>query len=255
LTTGGKEDRAILKQSMHLAKLFRSMADMVGLDLEIRHTPLLTRASRNAILRLLRPAEEALCRLIVMVMHQMFACDGRALPSRTRNFGHSALSSFARLFPSFAAEPRALSAQGLALSPKSKSSTVRRRLHSFHGTSAPFLLRRLRDEARPASRFAARHTLPSHIKPDPNEPVSRDALCWRLCALRYALETLPAQARRLARWQARARCGLATLPRQLNRTLPTPPGPGNTNRPPTDDTPPKDQYLPKEVEFLRWKPG
>jgi hypothetical protein len=267
---GGKEDRAILRETLRLARVFRSMADMAGLELERRHAPILTRASRNAILRLLRPAEAALCHLIVMVMHQMFGRDRRSLLSLPHRFTHSTPHSLARLFPRFAAEWSALSDKSSRLSPKSRPKsrlksrlTRRSRLQPFNSRLAPFLLRRLREPSVPASRFATRDVLPAHSalpahsRPDPNQPVSRDALCWRLFVLRHALKNLPAQARRLARWLARAHHGYAPLPRQLMRprTVQAPPDRGKTRRSPADDTPAKGQFLPKGVEFLRWKLG
>ncbi len=42
----------------------------------------------------------------------------------------------------------------------------------------------------------------------PDDPVDAGALCRRLIAARHVLETLPKQALRFARWQARCRAGL-----------------------------------------------
>jgi hypothetical protein len=196
-----------------------------------------------------------------MVMHQMFGRDRRSLLSLPHRFTHSTPNSLARLFPRFTAEWSSWNALAPKL-PKSRL-TRRSRLQPFNSRLAPFLLRRLRESSVPASRFATRHalpahsTLPAHSKPDPNQPVSRDALCWRLFVLRHALENLPAKARRLARWQARAHHGYAPLPRQLMRprTVQAPPDRGRTKHSPADDTPAKGQFLSKGVEFLRWKLG
>lgn len=63
------------------------------------------------------------------------------------------------------------------------------------------------------------------------ETISAAHLCRRLLALRYALNDLPRQARRLARWKARR--DLALLGRKVGRLSPFRPGrpPGHQKRP------------------------
>jgi hypothetical protein len=128
----------------------------------------------------------------------------------------------------------------------------------FDSTSAPFLMRRLCDAGKPVSRFAARPAPSSHFKRSPDGPVSDRALCKRICALRYALQTLPHQARRLARWQMGLRFQSRPLPRKLmgvGTLLQKPPSRGKTRRPLAGDSPGKDQSAAAGVEFLRWRPG
>src|SRR5690606_27790567 len=43
---------------------------------------------------------------------------------------------------------------------------------------------------------------PERLAATPDDPISAGQLCRRLSALRHALDDLPAQARRLARWRA-----------------------------------------------------
>jgi hypothetical protein len=129
-------------------------------------------------------------------------------------------------------------------------------VQSFDSTSAPFLMRRLRNAAVPAPRFPARNAPSAYHKQSPDDPVSARALFQRLSALRHALQTLPHQARRLARWQARLRFMAKPLPRKLmgiGALLEKPPSRGKTGRPPDNDTPSGPPA--GRLEFLRWKLG
>jgi hypothetical protein len=253
---GGDYDRAILRQSRKLYKVFLSLSAMADLYTEGRIAVPLPRATRNAILRLLRPAEAALCRLIVMVMHNMFAREGRAAPSWPQaGFGQGRLDALARRMPSF---PAGLSLLGLKfLKPSRRSSLLGpRAVQSFDSASAPFLMRRLRNAAVPSPRFPARHAQSACHKQSPDEPVSARALFKRLSALRHALQTLPHQARRLARWQAQLRFMAKPLPRKLmgiGALLEKPPSRSKTRRPPAKDAPASRPA--GRLEFLRWKPG
>jgi hypothetical protein len=252
LKTGGNDDQAILRQGRALHRVFLSLSAMAGLDVERRNATPMTRAARNAILRLLRPAEAALCRLIVMVMHNMFARQGRAALSWPEGgFAQGRLDALARLLPSFPSEHRGLSDPFHKPSPTSPL-TRPLGLASLGSDSAPFLLRHLRDAAMPVSRFAAPRALSSHCKQSPDEVVNARALCKRLHTLRRALENLPYQARRLARWQMRLRFMRRPLPRKLmgvRTLLEKPPSRSSTRRPPASGTPAG------KIEFLRWKPG
>lgn len=253
---GGDYDQAILRQSRKLYKVFLSLSAMADLYTEGRIAVPLPRAARNAILRLLRPAEAALCRLIVMVMHNMFAREGRSAPSWPEaRLSHSKLDQLARRMPSLPAMRSLLGIQ--FLKPSRRSSLLGpRAVQSFDSTSAPFLMRRLRNAAVPAPRFPARHAPSASSKQSPDDPVSARALFKRLSALRHALQNLPHQARRLARWQARLRFMAKPLPRKLmgiGALLEKPPSRGKTGRPPDNDIqagPPAGR-----LEFLRWKLG
>jgi hypothetical protein len=253
---GGDYGRAILREERKLYRVFLSLSAMADLYTERRSATPLTRAARNAILRLLRPAEAALCRLIVMVMHQMYARQGRAAPSWPQaSVYHSRLDPLARLFPSFPSERRELSAPFLKLSPQSPL-TFPGKMRSFDSCSAPFLLRRLRDAAMPGSRSAAPRAPSVSCRQSPDEVVSARALCERIHALRRALETLPQQASRLACWQVRLRFMRQPLPRKLmgvRTLLEKPPSRSKTKRPPANDTPAGQPA--GRLEFLRWKPG
>jgi hypothetical protein len=252
LDSGGKYDRAIDRETQALFKVMASLSAMAGFGVERRCLAPLTRAARNAILRLLRPAEAALCRLIVMVMHDMFARMGREAPSFPNvRFAHGAFDALASLFPSLPAVRSLLGAQFPKPSPQS-SLTGPNTLQPFDSASAPFLMRRLRDTAKPVSRFPAPPAPSAPVRRSPDEAVSDRALCRRIWALRRALQTLPNQARRLARWQAGLRFQSQPLPRRLmgvQSLLQKPPVRGRPKHPPAKDAPAH------RVEFLRWRPG
>jgi hypothetical protein len=245
-------DRAILREERKLYRVFLSLSAMADLYTDGRIAVPLTRAARNAILRLLRPAEAALCRLIVLVMHNMFAREGRSAPSWPEaGFSHSKLHQLARRMPSFSAGRSLLGIQFPKPSQRS-SLTGPRIVQPFDSTSAPFLMRRLRDVPKPVSRFPTPRTPSTHARQSPEDPVSARALLKRICALRHALQNLPYQARRLARWQMQLRFMAQPLPRKLmgvRTLLEKPPSRGKTRRPPAVDTPAG------KIEILRWKPG
>jgi hypothetical protein len=252
LGAGGNDDRAIARQSRKLHKVFLSLSAMADLYTDGRIAVPLTRATRNAILRLLRPAEAALCRLIVLVMNNMFAREGRSAPSWPEaRFSHSKLDQLARRMPSFSAGRSLLGIQFLKPSRRS-SLTGPRIVQPFDSASAPFLMRRLRDTSVPAPRFPAPRAPSACARQSPDDPVSARALFKRICALRHALQNLPYQARRLARWQMRLRFMAQPLPRKLmgiRTLLEKPPSRSKTRRPPANDAPAG------KIEFLRWKPG
>jgi hypothetical protein len=260
LDRGGTYDRAIERESRALLKVLATLSAMAGFGVERRCLAPLTRAARNAILRLLRPAEAALCRLIVMVMHDMFARMGRELPSlRDVRFADRAFDAPASLFP---AERKGVGAGFLKPLPRS-SLTGANIMQPFDSDSAPFLMRRLRDAAKPVSPLFARPAPSAPVKrspvrQSPDDPVSDRAVCRRIWALQRALRNLPHQARRLASWQAGLRFQSQPLPRKLigvESLLQKPPTHGRPKRPTAKDGPGKGQPAAARVEFLRWKPG
>jgi hypothetical protein len=143
-----------------------------------------SRRLRNAALALLRPAEAAARRLIVVVARGVAAAPRPApafagsLGARGKR-GASAVSrppAF-RLFD----PPKRYSFRPVAPPPRGVP-----RIRSFWG-------------AQPVAAAAP----PAAARPDPDAPVDASRLASRLAALARALADLPAQARRLARWRAR----------------------------------------------------
>ncbi len=128
-----------------------------------------------AILHILRPAESALRRLIVI------AARGLVLKHRT---AHQTLPNF----PAFAA-------------------TNPSRIPSFAllDPLKHFSLEDFNQNANPHNRFSSSWD-PSDFAPtisQSDEPINATLLFSRMRALRHALSDIPKQARRLARWQAR----------------------------------------------------
>ncbi len=159
-------------------------------------SPALPRRLHRAVLRLLRPAEAAARRLIIVAARGLALPPPRprqpATPGRPpRNPGPRALPLFDRLSP-------------------------------------------WRVRARPARSGVPRISVPGYSEPfpialrRPDDPVDTTRLAARLAALAAALDDLPAQARRFARWRARATAASA-LSRMGARPPLTPPHKGEGN--------------------------
>lgn len=210
-------ERAIENNRAALRRILTALAAMAGLALAApagapsppagsQSLRTLPRHLHRAVLRLLRPAEAAARRLIVVA-----ACGFAApapgerpakasarKPASSRLRGHAAGASL----PLFDALPRWRRR-------RPRPSGVPR--ISLPGSRAPF---------------------PVPPPPTPFDPVDAARLTLRLCALANALDDLPAQARRFARWRAaraafvvRERQGARDrAPRALRRVVPLRPG-------------------------------
>jgi hypothetical protein len=180
-----------------------------------RASPTLTlpRRLHRAVLRLLRPAEAAVRRLIIV------AARGLALPSPS-----------ARKPPL----PRSAGRSGVSMP---------QQVRARRDASLP-LLDRLRPwtvRARASAVGVPRICLPGFSEPFrirprwPDEPIDATRLAWRLQALARALDDLPGQARRFARWQARRAAGAqdVRVAFRFRRAWPLKPGrpPGWRRRP------------------------
>jgi hypothetical protein len=161
---------------------------------------MISRRLRNAALALLRPAESATRRLIVMAARGVVASPrpSRAFPGVSGGHPARGLS-----------RPRAF-----RLFDPPKRYAVRRavvrlrgvpRIRNFHIAQAP----------PPAAPVATR--------PAPDSPVDASPIHLRLAALERALADLPRQAKRLARWRARQLPGPDGQPRRPLR-IGRPPG-------------------------------
>jgi len=165
----------------------------------------IARRLRNAALALLRPAESAARRLIVIAARGVSAAPrpGPVLP-----FGVAPGVAGARTacIPAFRLFDRAKS-YGRLLRPAAPAGEPR--IRSFWGPASsplapPFAAAAL---APPA---ALMPTLSKSAQPDADAPVDAGRLRLRLAALERALADLPRQARRLARWRARRAPGRAS---------------------------------------------
>jgi hypothetical protein len=143
----------------------------------------LPRGLHRAVLRVLRPAESAMRRLIVIAARGLVV---KLSPARPMPAGPIRLGSTPRVrFQLF--DPR------IRLAPERSRTGPRPipRIHIF--TNDP----------RVAALWAAPSPTAEPASPPPDGRVNGEALCRRLEALKLALDDLPRQARRLARWRAR----------------------------------------------------
>jgi hypothetical protein len=190
--------------------------------------PTLPRHLRLAILRLLRPAEAAARRLIIAAARGLIvtlpyqrkrAARPATMEPQLRRFGIAVVASPADLARTAAAGRTAAIRAARPRAPCLPLFDPLKRFRSNARRTVP---------AHAAPRilfpgFATPHRLPP--PPSPDDPVDATRLAQRLAALAAALDDLPGQARRFARWKARrdaARKGPA--PGNVRRTAPLRPG-------------------------------
>ena len=181
-----------------LLRIVAMLVALAGLD-DTDAVTTLPRSTRNYLLRILRPAESAVRRLIILAAH------GITLPplsplagemSRRDRGGSSARKSkHAPLSPRAASLPLVDPLKRFDLTPRRRYATTQPRVRSLSGTSLPVYMRVPEPPPKPL--------------PTPDDPVDATPLLRRLHTLKRALEDLDAQARRLARWQARLKRHLA----------------------------------------------
>jgi hypothetical protein len=182
-------------------RVLRPVDAAAGSGLGVQGTGgMISRRLRNAALALLRPAESAMRRLIVMAARGVLASPraARAFPgglgSRTAR-GLSRPRAF-RLFD----PPKRYASRRDAARPRGVP-----RIRNFLVAQA----------APPAA--------PVAMRPTPDAPVDAGPIQLRLAALGRALADLPRQAKRLARWRAKQRLRPDGQPRRPLR-LGRPPG-------------------------------
>jgi hypothetical protein len=171
---------AIARNREALLGIVATLFSLLGLD-EGGTVSRISRALHRAALRVLLAAESAVRRLIVIAARDMVVKlrAPRTMPAgRIAGKGESRLPSFPLIDP----RPR-ISVQRRGFGPRPVP-----RIHVFGGDP----------------RVAALWVQPV---PQPSSPVETETdagpLCRRLQALKNALDDLPRQARRLARWRAR----------------------------------------------------
>jgi len=166
----------------------------------LARTLTLPRFTRNHVLRILRPAESAARRLIVV------AARGIEVAVRLSDERKSSASSSVIL----------------GLDPKtSEAPSSLARTHSVKPATAtsaknlPLLDTLKRFDFAPRRRYAKTfprisiigvtepRPIPEIRPPEPGDPLDATRLCRRLHALKRALDDIPGQAKRLARWEAR----------------------------------------------------
>ncbi|MDI6027101.1 hypothetical protein QBK99_12970 [Corticibacterium sp. UT-5YL-CI-8] len=161
----------------------------------------LPRHLHRAILRLLRPAEAAARRLIILAARGMSVPQQR--PPSGKPQQHSAFlrtpGGTGILLPKSAMPPRP-APQSMALPLLDPLRLPRRK------PSRPTVVPRIRSFGIDSS-FGAPSPIPARPTPLPDDPLNANRLRLRLAALGRALDDLPRQARRFVRWRQRRRRG------------------------------------------------
>jgi hypothetical protein len=180
-------DRAIERNREPLLRIVAALFAMIGLS-EAGHIERLARPVYRAVLLVLRPAEAAVRRLIIVAARGLVV-----KPSPVRS-----------------------APAGLAITHKGQSRVSfrlfdpRKRFDGAH--DRPSRIPRLQPRIRFMDSAAFDPRIPLFRQPAPAPPaqaaekddtVNAKPLCRRLAAIKGALDNLPRQARRLARWQAR----------------------------------------------------
>ena len=198
-----------------------AMADMAG------GSSTLPRHLYRAVLRLLRPAESAARRLIILAARGLVVTLPPPRPRKPLPM-HAVLRSLGIAVVMSPADLARVAAARRAAAVRA-AGPGRLSLPLLDPLRTPFTPRRTYVPAHAAPRISlfgvtARRAVPP---PSRDDPVNATRLNLRLAALASALEDLPAQARRFARWKARRAAGL------IRRVVPLRGGrpPGSRRRP------------------------
>jgi hypothetical protein len=196
--------RAIEINRLALVRIVGELVALLGL------------VSGGTLERILRPAESALRRLIVIAAHGLVA---KPLPSRPM--------------------PKGLVIDSKSTGRKSFQLFDGRKYFSFITPQNPLVVTVKTHTRNPFNPFDQMYWPSTPKTTNPAENLSR-----RLTALKYALETIPQQAMRLVRWQAKR-----ALQHKPKFTSPLRPG-----RPPGYRAKPKMEidYILKECHCLAW---
>jgi hypothetical protein len=164
------------------------------------------RAVRNAALALLRPAESACRRLIVIAARGLVVKSAPARP-------------FTRPMPAVAG-----AAAGRERTPAFRLTDRAKRYRPVFVPLAPKAVPRIRSLWRSPFERLVPPPPPPPTRPAPSTHVEATRLARRLAALEAALANLPRQARRLARWRARQSAPHAALRQPSPLRIGAPPG-------------------------------
>jgi hypothetical protein len=208
-------DRAIERNREPLLRIVAALFAMIGLS-EAGQVERLSRPIYRAVLLVLRPAEAAVRRLIIVAARGMVVKPSplRSAPAGLTISGKGGGRVSFRLF-----DPR-------------------KRFNQAHGrpTRGPQPQPRIRCigvgfDARVPSFLVPQPAAPATAAapaPQKDDTVNAKPLCRRLAAIKGALDDLPRQARRLARWRARP---IETRRPKLASPLRLGPPPGRRKRP------------------------
>lgn len=185
-----------------LRRILAMLLAMAGFDAGERGSSTLPRRAHRAILRLLRPAESAARRLVIVAARGITV---ELVPRPAARPVHKGTSAFLRRgVGTGIILPRGVSLASL------RGETPRARTYAFQlldplTRPGPPRLKPARDMPRIVF-FGPGARPPAPLRPPclPGDLLDARRLVLRLSALSAALDDLPGQARRFARWQARA---------------------------------------------------
>nr|WP_295461952.1 hypothetical protein [Mesorhizobium sp.] len=185
-----------------LRRILAMLMAMAGFDVGERGSPTLPRLAHRAVLRLLRPAESAARRLVIVAARGLTV---ELAPRPAARPVQTGTSAFLRKgVGTGIILPRGVSVASL------RGETPRARTYAFPlldplTRPGPPRLRTARDTPRIVF-FGPGARPPARLRPPclPGDLLDARRLVLRLAALSAALDDLPGQARRFARWQARA---------------------------------------------------
>lgn len=227
---------AIERNLTALRQIAETLFAMAGLRLDpLQPASSLPRHIHAAVLLVLRPAESALRRLIVIAARDLAVTLSPAERNRLANRLDPAQTSRTGIFVNGRpAHPDDLiclrhSLSMVAVRPRCGEARSRAPCFSLFDPLKHFgPVRQGPSQSIPRILFSldTPPTGPKRIKASPDDPVSAARLCSRLAALKSALDNLPGQAHRLARWRARRSL------KRGGRLSPMRPGfpPGHRNR-------------------------
>jgi hypothetical protein len=178
-------DGAIKRHSEALNRIVAALFALLGLDGD-EATERIAPVLHRAVLRVLRPAESAVRRLIVVAARGLVV---KIAPSRPMPKGHKIGKGSGNRLPSFQLyDPRKYFAE----------LHRRRRKHSRNPPRIHFFR-----SGGEVTVWQARPPAAVRVPPPPDGLVNGARITRRLQALKLALDDLPRQAKRLARWRVR----------------------------------------------------
>ena len=174
-------DLAIKRNSEALNGIIAALFAMLGLsgDATVSRIP---PALHRAVLRVLRPAESALRRLIIIAARGVVV---KAAPSRPRPAGRTIAKGGGNRLPSF------------------QLFDTRKYFAELHPRRIKYVKNPPRIHVFPYNSLVARPPVAAPVSPLSDGLVNAERLSRRLQILKLALEDLPGQARRMARWRVR----------------------------------------------------
>ncbi|MCR5857568.1 hypothetical protein [Mesorhizobium sp. J428] len=215
---------------------------------DLSPSPTLPRRWHRAVYRLLRAAEAAVRRLIIVVGRDMVAAEPVLAPLKTSS---GPLVTHIPVRPGL----------GLACAAPAEvpAEPDRTRKLAFclldplpDPTRPPFMMRSCGVPRISVPGWTPLFSVAPRHEPSPNDPIDAGYLRRRVDALSRALADLPRQALRLARW--RARCEALRKARRLHRVAPLRPGRAYGLRRPASPRPehPIDDIL-RDLHYFAWE--